>query len=110
VSDVLDEVTETEVMGALIASVRQLRGHQVISTEEAWVACTGRPVEEMGGEQEKRLRWLLSELGYLHVRVADLTRNYNDRTKTALMWTRRAWQNDYLFQDRGTFKAYVFAR
>ena len=97
-----DGVSDSEAMGAVVAGVRHLTGHQVVTLEEAWSACTGLDREEMGPEQAKRLRWLLEELGYELRWVAEL-----GRLPMLRRWVREPWTKDFVANLNREFVAYV---
>jgi hypothetical protein len=97
-------LTFDESLMLIPLGVRALAGHQVVSLEAAWTACTRLLPEVMEADDERRLRWLLGQLGYREEWVAAVA-----RSRMARMWVRGPWPRDFWANLRRDVTCYVSA-
>lgn len=79
-------ISDAESYMMIVHGVSRLSGHQVVSLDGAWKACTGLGPEFMSRDDEGRLRWLLRELKYERMWVREV-----GRTKMMHMFAREEW-------------------
>lgn len=97
-------ITLDESLLMIPLGVRALSGHQVVSLEAAWTACTRLSPDAMDRHDARRLRWLLKELGYREEWVAEVGRKSMLR-----MWVRGPWPRDFRANMRRNITCYVSA-
>ena len=83
-------MTDAESYMVIVESVRALAGHQVVTYPQAWTALTGLSAENPDSEDVALMRWVLEELGYERMWVAEF-----GRSKMRRVWVREPWPNDF---------------
>ena len=84
-------MTDAQSYRVVVDAVRALAGKQAVTIEEAWVALTGYSAENLDSEETEAIRWVLQQLGYEPIWVADVS-----RARFLRRWARGPWRGDWV--------------
>lgn len=83
-------MTPKQAIRVKIESMMALRGHQCLTTEEAFSVLTGWKSSSMDDEERHAVEWILRQLDYVLLWTTGISR-YDP---VAERWCREAWEFD----------------